>query len=234
MSDKLTPEARWERVHFYSLSFVMPGCGNNRSHSHACCSSQETLSKCSPTCQPQPLEAVTWSQNVWLLLCLTSWLPIHPSSRWSSESSPSPRHRECCPCHLEQHFCCSKPKWIWREAGSWSWGETFPDSALWPWLLPVQCLLGKLNTSWSSVPFPPPQSQGWPAIYPVDQHILKWCIFPPADFHVSFHRGAPSMTGTSHHRPGPNPVPSEPRNLFFPHVEGSDTALSSLSLWIVT
>lgn len=168
------------------------------------------------------------------LLCLTSWLPIRPSSRWPSESSPSPCHRECYPCHLEQHFCCSKPKWIWREAGSWSWGETFPDPALWPWLLPVQCLLGKLNTSWSSVPFSPPQSQGLPAVYPVDQHILKWCLFPPADFHASFHRGAPSVTGTSHHQPNPNTVPSEPQNLFFPRVEGSDTALSSLSLWVVT
>lgn len=90
----------------------------NRSHSRACCSSQESLTvKILPQHLPAPAFGGSDLELKWCgcslsLLCLTSWLPIHPSSLWPSESSPSPWHRECYPCHLEQHFCCSKPKLI--------------------------------------------------------------------------------------------------------------------------
>lgn len=62
---------RWEETHFYSLAFVMPGCGNNRTdHTavHVVPAKRAWLSKCSP---PAPASPSLWSQwpgakMVWL------------------------------------------------------------------------------------------------------------------------------------------------------------------------
>lgn len=112
---------------------------------------------------PPPASPSLWRQwpgakRVWLfpLPPLPDLLPPYsssPSSLWPSESSPSPCHRQCCPCHLEQPPFCLNESETSREL-------LLRRDIVWPCLMTLT---------------PPAAMSAWKI-----KHLLKLCSFFPS------------------------------------------------------